>query len=113
MTTTTTTPRWETKRTDETKSVEDLLRPHFQQADAYRYNSASIRVRVIDPKFEGMSREQRDGLVEQHLDQLPPETQRDIVTLLTFAPSELQPSPTTLREQLLNAEFDDPRPSNL
>ena len=107
------TPLWETKRTAETRTVEDLLKQHFQQADAYRYNSASIRVRVVDPGFEGMPREQRDALVERYLDQLPPETQRDIVTLFTFAPSELVRTPTTFREYLLNTEFDDPSPSML
>jgi hypothetical protein len=104
----TTTPPWEAKRTAETRKVEELLRQHFKQADAYRYNSASIRVRVIDPSFEGLSREKRDALVELHLNTLPVQTQRDIVTLLTFAPSELQRTPTTFREYLLNTEFDDP-----
>lgn len=107
------TATWETKRTPETRMVEDLLRKHFQQADSYRYNSASIRVRVIDARFEGLSREKRDALVEQHLDTLPPETQRDIVTLFTFAPSELSRTPATFREFLLNTEFDDPSPSML
>lgn len=111
--TTATTARWEAKRTDETRMVENLLRQHFKQADSYRYNSASIRVRVIDPQFEGMSREKRDTMVEQYLDRLPPETQRDIVTLFTFAPSELERAPTKLREYLLNTEFDDPSPSML
>jgi hypothetical protein len=93
--------------------VEELLGPHFQQADAYRYNSASIRVRVIDPSFEGMSREKRDALVEPYLDKLPPETQRDIVTLFTFAPSDLQRTPATFKEYLLNTEFEAPSPSML
>src|SRR5438445_8428726 len=106
--TTVTTPPWEAKRTSETRMVEDLLRQHFNQADCYRYNSASIRVRVIDPLFEGMPREKRDALVEPYLDTLPPETQRDIVTLFTFAPSQLVQTPKTLREHMLNTEFDDP-----
>jgi hypothetical protein len=110
MTTTTTQP-WEAKRTFETRAVEDLLRQHFKQADAYRYNSASIRVRVVDPRFEGMPCEKRDAEVEQYLDTLPPEIQRDIVTLFTFAPSDLVRTPTTFREYMLNTEFDDPSPS--
>ena len=52
-------------------------------------------------------------MVELYLDQLPLETQRDIVTLFTFAPSELSRAPTTLKEFLLNSEFDDPSPSML
>jgi hypothetical protein len=104
---------WEASRTDETRMVEDRLREHFDQADAYRYNSASIRVRVIDRRFEEMRREDRDAMVEQYLDTLPQETQRDIVTLFTFAPSDLSRSPTTFREFLLNTEFDNPSPSML
>src|SRR5271163_4104666 len=112
MTTTTTLP-WEAKRTDETRMVEDRLKTQFRQVDAYRFNSASIRVRVIDPRFEGMKREQRDAMVEAELDKLPPETQRDIVTLFTFAPSELVQTPKTFREYVQNTEFDDPSPTLL
>jgi stress-induced morphogen len=108
--TTATMPAWEVKRTPETRMVEELLRRHFNQADVYRYNSASIRVRVIDPHFEGLSREKRDAMVEPYLDNLPAETQRDIVALFTFAPSELQRTPTTFREYMLNAEFEDAGP---
>lgn len=112
--TNTTLPIWEAKRTDETRLVEDLLRKAgFEKADAYRYNSASIRVRVIDSRFERLSAERRDAMVEPHLDRLPEQTQADIISLYTFAPSELQESPKTLREFMLNTEFDDPSPSML
>jgi hypothetical protein len=111
--TTTPAPRWNDKRTAETRRVEEFLQKHFERVDAYRYNSASIRVRVIDARFAELSREQRDGMVEPYLDQLPPETQRDIVTLLTLAPSELESSPATFKEFLLNTEFDTPSPSML
>jgi len=47
----------------------------------------------VDPHFERIAREQRDAMVEPYLDTLPPETQRDIVTLFTFAPSELEQTP--------------------
>jgi hypothetical protein len=111
--TTSTTKTWESKRTEETRAIKDLLRKSFEQADSYRYNSASIRIRVIDKRFEGMPREKRDALVEEQIDELPPETQRDIVTLFTFAPSELYGVPKTFREFMLNTEFDDPSPSML
>ena len=111
--TTATMPHWEANRTSETRMVDDLLRQHFERADSYRYNSASVRVRVIDSRFEGKSREERDAMVEDYLDKLPQETQRDIVTLLTFAPSDLVNNPTTFREFMLNAEFEDPSPSML
>ncbi|MEO6809899.1 MAG: hypothetical protein ABI353_12370 [Isosphaeraceae bacterium] len=107
-------PRWESKRTDETREVEELLRnAGFDQADAYRYNAASIRVRVIDPRFEGLSPENRDAMVEPHLEQLPERTQADIMTLFTFAPSELQQPSKSFREFVQNTEFDDPSPSML
>src|ERR1700737_3130414 len=107
--TNTTAPAWEAKRTDETRQVEGVLkRAGFDQVDAYPYNPASIRVRVIDGRFKGMPREKRDGMVEPYLEQLPERTQADIVTLFTFAPSELQQRGKTLKEFLLNTEFEDP-----
>jgi hypothetical protein len=107
-------PAWEAKRTDETRTIEDVLKhAGFQTVDAYRYNSASIRVRVIDPRFEGLPTEKRDAMVEPYLEKLPEDTQADIMTLFTFAPSELQRSPKTFREFSLNTEFDDPSPSML
>lgn len=105
---------WEAKRTDETRRVEDALRKAgFETVDAYRYNAASIRVRVIDPRFEGLATATRDAMVEPPLEQLPERTQADIMSLLTFAPSELRQTPKTFRLFLLNAEFDDPSPSML
>ena len=105
-------PAWHSKRTEETQMVEEVLKQGgFDTVDAYRFNSASIRVRVIDRRFEGLPREKRDALVEEYLDKLPPDTQRDIVTLFTFAPSELALTPTTFREFMLNNEFDDPGPA--
>lgn len=104
---------WETKRTDETIRIENLLGEHFDQVDAYRYNSASIRLRVIDMKFEGLSRTKRDTRVERWIEKLPPETQRDIVTLFTFAPSELTDPRFHLRELMQNTEFEAPSPSTL
>jgi stress-induced morphogen len=111
--TTTATPPWEAKRTAETRMVEESLGPHFQQVDAYRYNSASIRVRVIDDRFEGISREKRDAMVEEHIEKLPPETQRDIVSLFAFSRSELAQTPKTFREFMQNTEFESPSPTML
>ena len=105
---------WHARRTEETHMVEAVLKEGgFDQVDAYRYNSASIRVRVIDRTFEELPREKRDALVEEYIDKLPPETQRDIVTLFTFAPLELARTPTTYREFMLNTEFDDASPTML
>jgi hypothetical protein len=102
------------KHTDETRGVEQLLRAAgFENVEAYRYNSASIRVRVVDSKFEGLRPENRDAMVEPHLEKLPEQTQADIISLFTFAPSELQQTPKTLRQFMLNTEFEDPSPSML
>ena len=110
----TSTQVWMSKRTAESGQVEELLRQAgFEQVDAYRYNSASIRVRVIDSRFEGLDREKRDAMVEPILEKLPEAIQADIMSLFTFAPSELQSKPETFREFSLNAEFEDPSPSVL
>lgn len=104
-------PRWERLRTPETREIEDRLRAAgFAQADAYRFNSASIRVRVIDPQFEGMSDSDREDLVFPVIDQLDRRTREDILLLLTLAPSELG---SFHRSLLVNREFDDPLPSSL
>ena len=106
--------RWEAMRTDETRQVENALRSEgFEKVDAYRYNSASIRVRVIDSRFEGLAPEKRDAMVEPHLEQLPERTQADIMTLLTLAPSEIHQTPKTFRQFVKNTEFDAPSPSML
>jgi hypothetical protein len=104
------TGRWEAMRTKESRQVEQVLREEFPQTDAYRYNSASIRVRVIDPRFEGLEFEERDALVEPLLKQLPEEIQADIMNLLTLAPSETK---KFSRKSLLNLEFEEPSPSML
>ena len=110
----TTAPRWERKRTRETRLVEETIeKAGFPQVNTYRYNSASIRVRVIDPRFEGLSFGKRVDLVEPCLEQLPERTQADIFELFLFTPSELQEAPETLGEFLKNKEFDHPSPSRL
>jgi stress-induced morphogen len=100
---------WESMRTDESRLVEQVLRQEFPQVDAYRYNSASIRVRVIDPRFEGKSVADRDAMVEPFLAQLPQDTQTDIMNLLTLAPTELG----QVHKSFLNDEFENPSPSML
>jgi hypothetical protein len=103
-------PRWESMRTDETRRVERILRTQFPKADAYRYNSASIRVRIVDPRFEGLSQEQRDAMVEPLLEQLSASTQADIINLLTCSPGEIDGD---AGQSLSNLEFEDPSPSIL
>jgi stress-induced morphogen len=104
-------PRWEDKRTPETREIEEVLRrAGFERADAYRYNSASIRVRVIDPRFEGMSIPDREDMVFPVIDRLKKRTREDILLLLIMAPSELR---GRNRHLLVNLEFENPLPSLL
>jgi stress-induced morphogen len=105
-----TTGCWEALRTVESNRVEKILRTVFPDADAYRYNSASIRVRVIDPRFKGLSNEERDALVEPLLKELPEEIQTDIMKLLTLSPGETAGS---LVRRLANLEFENPSPTVL
>jgi hypothetical protein len=102
--------RWEKMRTEETRMVEKLLRKTFPSTDAYRYNPASIRVRIIDPRFEGKSTEERDALVEPLLRQLPEEIQADIMNLITLYPDETSHS---FKALIANSEFEEPSPSIL
>jgi len=106
--------RWKEMRTDESRMVENRLRNDgFDQVDAYRYNSASLRVRIVDKRFESVSRDERDEIVEPFIEKLPPSTQSDIVALVLLAPSEISQGGPALRELMLNAEFEDPSPSML
>ncbi len=102
---------WQRKRTDETKKIEKALRKDFPNADAYRHNSASIRIRIIDDRFKGKTESQRDEMVDPILDQLPEETQSDIMLLLTMTADEAKSQLS--RYFLLNLEFENPSPSNL
>lgn len=103
---------WEHKRTDETRSIEQLLRQHFPGSPAefpptaYRYNSASIRVRLVNPAFQGKSRIEREDLVYPLLRTLPENTQDDIMILLLLTPEEVS-------NTLMSFEFDHPQPSRL
>jgi stress-induced morphogen len=98
-------PRWHSKKTKKSERVVKLLRSVFPDTDAYRFNSASIRVRVIDPRFEGKSNEERDEMVEPLLRQLPESIQADIMNLLTMTPDEVNHS---VQKRFANLEFEDP-----
>lgn len=69
--------------------------------DVYRLNSVSVRIRIIDPKFKGMSLAQRDDIVWEHLNQLPDRALAEISLVLLFSPDEA-------RHSLASLEFDEP-----
>jgi hypothetical protein len=107
-----TTPRWQAMQDKETDKVEEVLRKVFPRTDAYRFNSASTRVRVIDERFEDKSTEERDAMVEPILRKLPRSTQADIMNLLTLTPAEAV-SKDSFKKFLANLEFEDPSRSML
>jgi len=105
---------WESMRTDETRLIEETLhQAGLATVDSYRYNSAVIRLRVIDPRFEGMRMGQRFDIVEPVLDRLPDDISSSIMGALLLAPSELVQSRKTARQFAENVEFEEPTPSIL
>ncbi|HTW93448.1 MAG TPA: hypothetical protein VMD30_01555 [Tepidisphaeraceae bacterium] len=106
----TATTAWESLRTADSRKVEAVLRKEFPHCDAYQYNSAAIRVRVIDARFKGKSVEQRDAMVEPLLQKLPDRIVAQILNLLTIYPGE---SNKSLSVRLANLEFEEPTPSLL
>src|SRR5438874_9375043 len=103
--------KWRPKRTAETKRIEKLLLKHFPDhapeypPAAYRYNSASIRVRVISDRFVGMDRGQRADIVYPILKEyLPEDTWLDIMMILLLTPDEVG-------ESSANFVFEHPTPS--
>lgn len=76
----------------------------------YRYNSVSIRIKIIDPAFEGLNEIERERIAYAYLDKLPDEIAEDVTLLLLFTPKELA-SPTLSPIALTNLEFDEPKPS--
>jgi stress-induced morphogen len=76
------------------------------EVEAYRQNSASVRVRVVDPAFQGMSRTQREEDFWFLFEDLPDELAAELSVVLLLTPDEAKKS-------LANIEFDDPTPSKL
>ncbi len=97
-------------QTDETRFVEQSFQSAgFPNVEAYRHNSASIRVRVVDERFRNLSRVARMDMVETILSQLPESVQRDIVFCLPIAEDERH----SIEYSLMNREFESPLPSRL
>jgi stress-induced morphogen len=94
-------------RTKETEQVERWLRDHFKgwsaahPPTAYRYNQASIRVRLVSSRFKGKDFFEREEMVLPVIRGLPEHTQADIMILALLTPDELDRSP-------LNYEFEHP-----
>ena len=74
--------------------------------DLYRQNSVSVRIRIVDPDFAGLTKPERSRRVWKYLGQLDEDAQGDISTVLLLTPDETKMS-------FANFEFDDPIPSKL
>jgi stress-induced morphogen len=75
-------------------------------AELYRQNTASIRIRILDDHFAGMSAGERHDMVWDFLAAaLDDDTLQEISVLLPLAPKERTDS-------LMSLEFDDPIPSS-
>ena len=82
-------------------------RAHPQaQIEGRRQNPVSIRLRIIDPDFQGMNRIEREPAVWKLLRQLPEEVFVNITMLLLLTPEETEHS-------LASHEFDHPIPSRV
>jgi stress-induced morphogen len=89
------------------KALNKYLEEH-EDADIelYRQNSASVRIRIIDTGFEGVSRSDRHNLVWSFLDDLPDGVLGQVTVLPFLTPAEKENS-------FASFEFDDPVPSQL
>jgi hypothetical protein len=93
------------------RQIVDALRQYEKrhpdaQIEAYRQNSVSVRIRVLNPEFAGKTRAEREEEVWDVLNQLPEEAVAEISLLLLLTPSEAKHSFASL-------EFDEPIPSKI
>ena len=90
-------------------SIQQALLPYEEQypeaiIELYRRNSISIRIRVVDPSFDGMEKSDRHSRIWEYLEKLPEDVQSDISMVVLLTPEETKRS-------LANLEFEDPSPS--
>jgi hypothetical protein len=82
----------------------------YEQANAgaeclvYRYNPASIRVKIVDGTFHGRSKGERHDYARGFLSRVPEDVLSQISVLLCLEPGE---------SSLLDLEFHDPTRSYL
>ncbi len=89
------------------KQLERYLADHpTAVVELYRQNSASVRVRVVDPEFQGKSRTERHKTVWPILNELPEDVLEELSMLVLIPPEERATS-------LVSREFDYPSPSRL
>jgi len=84
-----------------TRLVESTLSARFPSAESYRSPFGTVRVRIIDERFQNRNRVQREKMVLPLIRGLPEEVQAEIVALLLLALGEEDGS-------IMNIEFDRP-----
>lgn len=96
-----------------TKEIATLLDAEYRtkhqaaQIEVYRYNPASIRIRIVDLDFKGKSRTERDNEVWPILQKLPDSSRLDITMCLLLAPEEKESSVTSVEfEQRQCIDFE-------
>lgn len=86
------------------RALEEYAQAHPDaEIDVYRYDDVSVRVRIIDPAFKGVSRARREDDLWRILDKVPEESVADINVLLLLTPDETKTSIGSL-------DFDNPLP---
>jgi stress-induced morphogen len=90
------------------KALEAYREDHSRaETKAYRQNSASIRVRVVDSGFKRFNKATRHEKVWKFLeDRLSQDVLSDITMLLLLTPEEM-------KDSFANIEFDNPTSSEL
>jgi len=102
------------KQDRDTREIYRVLKSHFPELPddmdqvIYRYNPASIRIRLVDGAFQGKSFSEREQLIEPLLETLPERIRTNITLLLLLTPKEAKSS-----DDLMNLEFDKPTGSLL
>src|SRR5882724_7125959 len=76
------------------------------QIEGRRHNPVSIRLRIIDPDFQGMDRIAREHEIWQLLKKLPEEVVVNMTMLLLLSPDEAE-------ESLASQVFDHSIPSRV
>lgn len=90
------------------RSLEAFAEDHpTAKVDVYRWNSVSVRVRIVDPAFSEFSKAERSRLIwRKYLIGLSDEAQSDISSMTLLTPEEAPRS-------IANLEFDDPSVSEI
>lgn len=95
----------------EVQQILDLLAQYEQkhpgaQIEGRRHNPVSIRLRIIDPDFQGMDRLTREPEIWQLLSKLPEEVFVNITMVMLLTPEEAEHS-------FASQEFEHPIPSRV